>query len=431
MSVLIYILSAMIINAGELYGYYNISGEKIIFNRPRLYLVYCFQTVLIILNYTFVSNAIKAIITFLIITFMCKILFKHKKLIDCIIIAFVTEFFMIVSEFIYMFIMGSFNKVNNNFLMETFGGTLQTNIFILILFLVFILLKIPSKLYKKLIKYVYNISSNKLIVFFGLIILISNLIFYISYYNKNNYFTLFVNLSVTVIYSLIMLLLVIKESKYNNIHSKYITTLKELEEYENIINEYRIINHENQNQLNSIKGMTNNKKVHEYIDEILDNKNTKNEVILKQALLIPAGGLRGLIYSKLILMRNKNINYSLHVDKQINSKLIKTISTKTMLNICQIVGVYLDNAIEAVENLNQKNILINIYKLDDMVIEIINNIDDCVDIDKIDKVGYTTKEGIHGYGLSLVNKILKEDNNLTNERNITKSSFKQKLLIRQ
>ena len=431
MNILIYIVSAMIMNAGELYGYYKISGEKFSFSNPKLYFIYFFQTALIILNYTFVSNAIKAIITFLIITFMCKILFKHKKLIECIIIAFLTEIFMIIAEFIYIFIMGSFNKVNNIFLMETFGGTLQTNMFILLLFLMFVLLKLPSELYKKLIRCVYNISSNKLIILFGLIILISNLIFYISYYNKNNYFTLFVNFSVTAIYSLIIILLIIKESKYNKIHSKYITTLQELEEYENIINEYRVINHENQNQLNSIKGMTSNKRVREYIDEILNNKNKKNELILKQALLIPTGGLRGLIYSKLVIMKNKKINYNLHVDKKINIKLTKNISTKTMLNVCQIIGVYLDNAIEAVENLKQKNILINIYKADDIAIEIINNKENYVDINKIDKAGYTTKEGIHGYGLSLVSKILKEDPKLINEREITRNVFKQKLIIKQ
>ena len=105
MNILIYIVSAMIINAGELYGYYKIAGEKFSFSNPKLYFIYFLQTALIILNYTFVSNAIKAIVTFLIITFMCKILFKHKKLIECIIIAFVTEIFMIISEFIYMFIM--------------------------------------------------------------------------------------------------------------------------------------------------------------------------------------------------------------------------------------------------------------------------------------------------------------------------------------
>lgn len=177
--------------------------------------------------------------------------------------------------------------------------------------------------------------------------------------------------------------------------------------------------------------MTSNKRVREYIDEILNNKNKKNELILKQALLIPTGGLRGLIYSKLVIMKNKNINYNLHVDKKINIKLTKNISTKTMLNVCQIIGVYLDNAIEAVENLKQKNILINIYKEDDIVIEIINNKENYVDINKIDKAGYTTKEGIHGYGLSLVSKILKEDPKLINERDITKNTFKQKLIIKQ
>ena len=262
-------------------------------------------------------------------------------------------------------------------------------------------------------------------------IICASVLFYLSNYNTNNIFTIIVNFAITIIYFVIIMMLIKKESNYNTVYNKYITTLQELEEYESIINEYRVINHENQNQLNSIKGMTSNKRVREYIDEILNNKNKKNELILKQALLIPTGGLRGLIYSKLVIMKNKNINYNLHVDKKINIKLTKNISTKTMLNVCQIIGVYLDNAIEAVENLSQKNILINIYKADDIAIEIINNKENYVDINKIDKAGYTTKEGIHGYGLSLVSKILKEDPKLINERDITKNTFKQKLIIKQ
>ena len=129
--------------------------------------------------------------------------------------------------------------------------------------------------------------------------------------------------------------------------------MNELEEYERIIKEYRIINHENKNQLSTIKGLTSNKKVKKYIDEILNYKDTENEMLIKQALLIPTGGLRGLIYSKLIVMKNKNINYLLNIDKKINNKLMNNITSMKMLDICQIIGVYLDNSIEAVENINE------------------------------------------------------------------------------
>ena len=431
MNILVYIVSAMIINAGELYGYYKIAGEKFSFSNPKLYFIYFLQTLLIVLNYTYTQNIIKVLVTFFIIVLMCKLLFLNKQLVECILISFIIELLIAFSEFIFMITVSLYQRVDNNILVENWQGTIFGNGFILLLFLLLVNTPIPLKIFNKLKELTVNINTKKVSLFLGIVIICASVLFYLSNYNTNNIFTIIVNFAITIIYFVIIMMLIKKESNYNTVYNKYITTLQELEEYESIINEYRVINHENQNQLNSIKGMTSNKRVREYIDEILNNKNKKNELILKQALLIPTGGLRGLIYSKLVIMKNKNINYNLHVDKKVNIKLTKNISTKTMLNVCQIIGVYLDNAIEAVENLSQKNILINIYKADDIAIEIINNKENYVDINKIDKAGYTTKEGIHGYGLSLVSKILKEDPKLINEREITQNTFKQKLIIKQ
>lgn len=431
MSLLIYILSAVVINLIEVYSYYVISGEKLDVKNKKIYLIYCFQTILIILNYTFVDNIIKVLITFLIMAFMCKILFKNKKFIECICIVFVVEIFIILSEFIFMFCMSMVKEINNAELIQIMQGEILTNLIISMIFLLILFSTIPNKLYQLIFKFTDNISVNKMVIYVSLPIVVITFIFYLSYYNLNDYITLFVNIFVSLIYIIIIFLVINNESKYNKIHSKYIATISELEDYEKLINEYRVINHENKNQLNCIKGMTNNKKVHSYINEIMENKQSENNEILNQALLIPTGGLRGLLYSKMVVMKNKNISYRLYVDKKINSKLIKNISSKTILDVCQIIGVFIDNAIEAVENCNNKMIIVNIYKLDDIVIEIINNFTEEFDINKIDKLGYTTKNGMHGYGLSLVNKILKANSDLLNERTIKDKMFKQKLIIKK
>ena len=430
MNFIMLFISSLIINASEISCCHRILKEKINFKSFKLYLVYFISVLLIFLNYILAANIYKVLVSFIIMMLMFFLLFKVKFK-DCFIGTVILEVMTIISELLFAVIISLFHGLDANSLAQSYQGTLFTNVMISTILIMVSILINPHLIFKKLSKLVSNITINKIILFFSFVILCSSFLFYISYYNKNETFTLIVNFAITTIYFIIVVMIIIKEHNYNVVKAKYKTTLNELEEYESIINEYRIINHENQNQLNSIKGMTSNKRVREYIDEILNNKNKKNELILKQALLIPTGGLRGLIYSKLVIMKNKNINYNLHVDKKINIKLTKNISTKTMLNVCQIIGVYLDNAIEAVENLKQKNILINIYKEDDIVIEIINNKENYVDINKVDKAGYTTKEGIHGYGLSLVSKILKEDPKLINEREITQNTFKQKLIIKQ
>ena len=179
-----------------------------------------------------------------------------------------------------------------------------------------------------------------------------------------------------------------------------------------------------------IKGMTRNRKINEYIDAMMNNKSSDNKKLLDQALLIPTGGLRGLIYSKIVQMKEKNIGYSLNIDRKLNSSLIKKINSKEMIDICQIIGVFIDNSIEAVEELEDKNIVINIYNENGLVIEIINNYKSDININKIDKIGYTTKGNNRGYGLSLVNKILSKNKNFSNEREVSKKIFKQKLIIK-
>lgn len=430
MNFIVIFISTLIMTFSEIICCHRVLNEKIDFKSFKIYLIYFISVVLIFLNYVLAANIYKVLVSFIIMMLMFFLLFKVKFK-DCFIGTVILEVMTIISELLFAIIISLFHGLDANSLAQSYQGTLFTNVMISTILIMVSILINPHLIFKKLSKLVSNITINKIILFFSFVILCSSFLFYISYYNKNETFTLIVNFAITTIYFVIVVMIIIKEHNYNVVKAKYKTTLNELEEYESIINEYRIINHENQNQLNSIKGMTSNKRVREYIDEILNNKNKKNELILKQALLIPTGGLRGLIYSKLVIMKNKNINYNLHVDKKINIKLTKNISTKTMLNVCQIIGVYLDNAIEAVENLKQKNILINIYKEDDIVIEIINNKENYVDINKVDKAGYTTKEGIHGYGLSLVSKILKEDPKLINEREITQNTFKQKLIIKQ
>lgn len=428
MKYLLLFISSLIINFAEIYSCHKIANVNIDLKSTHLYFSYFLMVILVFINYIFTHNIIKVPLTLLIMYLIAKILIKRTAK-ECITIALIMEITTIISETIFALIISFLQNMDSNLLAQVYQGTIFTNIVIAIIIITLSKIVNLNFLYHKLIKIIDNVSSKKVIVLFVIIIICSSFLFYLSFYNTNDILNLLINFIIITAYFIIIVLTIVKEGKYNLIHDKYIKSLKELEEYENIINEYRIINHESNNQLSSIRGMTSNKKVQIYIDEILNNKGSENKSLLEQALLIPTGGLRGLIYSKLVFMKNNNINYKLNIDRKINNKLMKKISTKTMLDLCQIVGVYLDNAIEAVSNLENKNITINIYLIENIIIEIINNYDQNFDSNKIDKVGYTTKDGIHGYGLSLVSKLVKENKVLKNERIISKGIFKQKLII--
>ena len=426
-----YLISALIINFVEIIVYHKVAREKIRFNNLSIYYVYVIQTILVILNYTFVPNLIKVILTFFIMIVICKILFIKKKWVECINVAFVTEIIVIISEFIFALVVSLIGKYNNEFIAKIYQGQLLTNIMISILCLSISNLKISNTIFIKLTKISTSISKNILTILFGLIIITSSLLFNLTYYDYSQTIVLFINTIIIFVYFIFVFFGIRKEYKYVKVYNKYTTSLEELEEYETIINEFRIINHENENQLNTIKGFTNNKKVHEYIDEIFNNKVVKNKELLKKAMLIPSGGLRGLIYSKLVKMKHYNIDYSLIVDKSINSRLINSFSTKDMYDICQIIGVYLDNAIEEVKTYEEKNITIRFYKDSNINIEITNCINHEIKTNEIEKVGYTTKNQGHGYGLNLVNSIIKDNKMLRKENIIGKNFFTQKLIVKK
>ena len=276
-----------------------------------------------------------------------------------------------------------------------------------------------------------TISKYFAIIILGFVIFLCSLLFNLSYYDYSQTISLIVNTFIIMVYFTIVVMVIYKDNKYHKIYSKYSMTMDELEEYEAIINDYRVINHESKNQLTYIKGMTTNKKVNEYIDEILNNRFKKNDSIFNKSLLIPTGGLRGLIYSKMLVMKKMEIDYYLHVDKKINNKLIHNISVSDMIDVCQIIGVYLDNAMEEVKKSKDGKIYINIYENNGINIEVNNSIIDNLDINKIDKTGYTTKGKGHGYGLTLVNEILKSNKNIVNSRSIYNNILIQKIIIKK
>ena len=418
-------ISSMIMNVFEILIYHSICKEKINFKSYKLYFIYILQTILIIANYMLTNSMIKVIITFLIMILTIKLLFKDKNTIECINIAFISEVIIIISEIIFATTVSIFNKIDNTNLVKYFEGEIITNFSISVLSFFIAKFSFVNKIFQKLNKLTDNLSKYIIIVGLGFIVFICSLLYNLSYYNYSQTISLIVNTFIITAYFVIVILIIYKDNKYNKIYRKYSTSIDELEEYESIINEYRVINHENKNQLNTIKGMTSNKKIHEFIDRILKIKNEKSESALKKALLIPTGGLRGLLYSKLILMKNYNINYNVQVDKKVSNRIISNISTKDMMDLCQIIGVFLDNAIDEVKNLDKKIIYISIYMIDGLNVEIMNNVANSFDLSKIDKLGFSTKGKGHGYGLTLVNNILKNNHNLKNERYINSYIFKQ------
>ena len=319
------------------------------------------------------------------------------------------------------------NKIYT-FLSEPIGN-FTINVYVS--FLVFLIFK--SKIIKLISKFLKNMKDNSIVINSIVIVIIMILTTIESYMKLPIQLLLLTNTLISVFFILLIYKFTEAKNKYNNINNKYQTSITSLKEYETMIDKFRVNTHENKNELLTIRNMikSNDKKTVEYIDKLVDNKIKDNEKIMYQTSKIPEGGLRATIYSKLCVMDKYKIKYKLDISKDVRTVDLINLDEELILNICKILGVFMDNAIESVIKLRKKEIDIELYVIDDeLYIDITNNFKGEMDLSKIGHERHTTKGEEHGYGLLLVNKIINDNKRyLENEKSINSNYFTQTLKI--
>ena len=313
-------------------------------------------------------------------------------------------------------------------------GLLCINLLIAIMAFIIIFTRIPEKSYQTISKATNNIKNFEIIIYTIIIFAFAITSTTASYLKWNAMYVLGINTILIIFFLFVSLKFAKTKNSFDEISSKYETSITSLREYEAMIDKYRIYNHENKNELQTLRNLISKKntKALKYIDEIINDKIKDNEKIMYKTSKIPEGGLRATIYAKLCTMDELGIKYSLDIAKDIRTVDLINMKEDIVLNICKILGVFLDNAIEAVKDLKTKHIGIEIYLMDgDLCVDITNNYEGKLDMNKIGSSKYTTKGGNHGYGLSLVNQIISDyPDRFENEKSITKNIFTQKIKIK-
>lgn len=138
-------------------------------------------------------------------------------------------------------------------------------------------------------------------------------------------------------------------------------------------------------------------------------------------------GIKGLILTKTLQAEKEGIAVSIEVPD-----VIEVINMNS-IDIARILGVFLDNAIEATNQIkSQKEIDIAFFKSENnpLIIIIENPIsENSVDMEKIFSEGYSTKGINRGKGLSNVKNILTSYPNVTLNTNVTNGLFTQIIVI--
>lgn len=384
-----------------------------------------------ILVFKYTTGTIKTIITCLLYSSLFFSIFKIKlsksifTSIVYVILLIIPDLLTLVGA-IYIF------RVSKEVYYSNIASSALCNLFVCsgMLLLTIIL----RKSLKKLIN--YNLSTNKKIIVMSSITLVMLAIFFYNLIKtfefNNNIITYLV-----IIVMLICILLYLFKQKIENekISKKYDELLDVMKSYESDIEEQRTLRHETKNGFATIKcklqDKENNKTIIEYIDSVIGEKEKAGSTKYSKFKYLPSNGLKGFFYYKFIEAEKKGINVSINISKQIENSFLKDIETKDFKDLARIIGVYLDNAIEASSTSEDKKLGIEMYLIKEKIeIIITNTFNNEINLDKIGKESFSTKGKHRGHGLLLVNKILSENNMFEAKNEIRGNIYIQSLKIK-
>ena len=208
-----------------------------------------------------------------------------------------------------------------------------------------------------------------------------------------------------------------------------------LQEYtnqiENMYSSLRSFKHDYSNIMLSMSGYieaNDMEGLRDYFDkEILPlSKNiTKNTAHINQLINIKTTELKSIISSKLLYAIELNINVGIEVTDEVTSIPMDT------LDLCRVIGIFLDNAIEATLETDQPTIRFALINLDTEYIFIISNtfLEKGIPYATLSKPNVSTKGVNRGIGLYNAHEIIAKYNHVFLDTEIKNKSFVQRLQI--
>ena len=288
----------------------------------------------------------------------------------------------------------------------------------------------------KIIKFVEStqIYTKKYIFCLLMVIVLVALIIITKNYVIDSLYVIHIAIEIILSIFLIgVLYTIVKQNKkIENITKQYTEATEYYKMTEGLLEEYRYILHENKNQLLIIKSMIKeNNELDEYLNHLINSRrNLKYEWVcdLKN---IPIQGLKGLVNYKITEMKKKKLNVEIYIDDAIGKIQIGNLTQDEYHELYSIIGIFLDNALEASNISKEKMVSIQCYKEKEIIhIMIANTYAGEINLDKINELGYSSKGKNRGIGLPLVNKIVKESSVYKNETELFDIFFVQHLYIK-
>lgn len=274
-------------------------------------------------------------------------------------------------------------------------------------------------------------KNNKDWIYVFICIILVILLITFNEYNLKSSVEFYINIFITIFMFISIIYVVYNKIQKKAFENKYNEVMEYVTRYEKIINEQGKKNHEYNNQLMVLKVYLDKPdRLKDYLELIIGEHKTGQNYTVKQLGFLPDGGIKGLLYHKLSKMEEEGIKPYLYVDQSMQELSEDIFDIKTCQDITKILGVFIDNAIDASSKAEQKEVEIDFkVQKDCLIISVANTYDNKTDVNKIGKKGYSTKGAGHGFGLSIVKDISKNNPNIESFSDISDNKFKQTVLI--
>lgn len=192
-----------------------------------------------------------------------------------------------------------------------------------------------------------------------------------------------------------------------------------MHEYESVLNQTSENRHEMLNDLLILRSISdkNSSEFTRTLDGIIRQYDTKKFKKYTSLAKLPTG-VKGMIYYKIAFINENEINFDTVVNGVDYAKF-EAMDKDLYYKVCKILGILMDNAIDACVDSDKKKLVVSVYtENEDLCVEIDNSYSGIIDKDGIKKKGYTTKGKNHGHGLTILNRIVDETEELNFEQSI-------------
>lgn len=407
---------SILLNSYVLFWCYSKTGVERKTSKLKYFFSVLIISILVFIVNMCVTTSVKFVLIYLLMCLLYYYNYEEKYLYFTLFKTILIYILMFITDIIASLILMNLTVPTNPDVINLLKalGTLLNSILIFGLFKINYFVNLLNKFLSMIMK-----KEAKILTIFAILLLIT--LWCMGFeYRLHASFVSFVSLITIVIFLCLMVSVMV----YQYFNNKEVENEKQqlqvlMHEYENVLNQISENRHEMLNDLLILRSIAdkNSSEFTRTLDGIIRQYDTKKFKKYTSLAKLPTG-VKGMIYYKIAFINENEINFDTVVNGVDYAKF-EAMDKDLYYKVCKILGILMDNAIDACVDSNKKKLVVSVYtENEDLCVEIDNSYSGIVDKDGIKKKGYTTKGKNHGYGLTILNRIVDETEELNFEQSI-------------